>query len=178
MSRVLVVYAHPYPDRSHANRSLLRAVEGLDGVVIHSLYDRYPDFCIDPEAEQAALSACETVVWHHPLYWYSTPALFTLWLEKVLARGWAYGGSRALAGKSCLWVTTTGGDPGSYAPDGAHGHPFAEFVPPVRQTARFCGMTWLDPLIVHHAHHLTPEALDAAGARYRARVEALLGPAG
>jgi len=173
VSRVLVVYAHPYPNRSRANRTLLAALRGLDGVVVHSLYDRYPDLSIDPEVEQAALAACETVVWQHPFYWYSAPALLTLWFEKVLTRGWAYGGGKALAGKSCLWVTTTGGDHESYSPEGAHGRPFADFVPSVEHTARFCGMTWLDPLIVHHAHHVTLEDLEALGQTYRARVAAL-----
>lgn len=172
---ILVVQAHPYPDRSRANRALGSAVEGLPGVEIRSLYDRYPDFSIDVAAEQRALAACSVVVWQHPLYWYTVPALLKLWFEKVLALGWAYGpGGRALVGKRCLWVTTTGADEAGYSAAGAHEHPFEVFVPVVRQTARFCGMTWLDPLIVHGAHRLEADALEAAGAAYRARLEALL----
>jgi glutathione-regulated potassium-efflux system ancillary protein KefF len=173
VSRVLVVYAHPYPDRSRCNRHLVAAVRGVEGVTVRSLYALYPDFAIDAEAEQSALTAASAVVWQHPLYWYTAPALLKLWFEKVLARGWAYGSGRALAGKRCLWVTTTGADADSYTPEGVHGHALEAFLPVVQQTARFCGMSWEPPLVVHHAHHLSPEALDAAAADYRARVEAL-----
>jgi glutathione-regulated potassium-efflux system ancillary protein KefF len=172
---ILVLQAHPYPDRSRANRALGRAIERLPDVEIRSLYDLYPDFSIDVDDEQRALSACSVVVWQHPLYWYTAPALLKLWFEKVLTLGWAYGkGGRALAGKRCLWVTTTGSDEDGYSTAGVHAHPFEAFVPVVRQTAQFCGMIWLDPIVVHHAHHLDPAEIEAAGARYRARLEALL----
>lgn len=172
---ILVLQAHPYPARSRANRALGHAIAGLPGVDIRSLYDLYPDFSIDVEAEQRALAACSVVVWQHPFYWYSAPALLKLWFEKVLSLGWAYGkGGRALVGKRCLWVTTTGSDLDGYATTGIHAHPFEAFVPVMRQTAQFCGMTWLDPIVVHGAHHLSKADLAAAGARYRARLEALL----
>lgn len=172
---ILVLQAHPYPDRSRANRALGLAIEGLPGVAIRSLYDLYPDFAVDVEAEQRALEACSIVVWQHPLYWYSAPALLKLWFEKVLTFGWAYGpGGRALLGKRCLWVTTTGADAESYTPEGTSEHAFEAFVPAIRQTAKFCGMTWLDPMIVHGVMGMERAELEAAGARYRARLEALL----
>jgi glutathione-regulated potassium-efflux system ancillary protein KefF len=171
---IVVIYAHPYPDRSHANALLAQAIAGLDGVEVRSLYDLYPDFAIDVADEQRALAACSTVVWQHPLYWYAPPALMKLWFEKVLQHGWAYGpGGDALRGKRCLWVVTTGGDDKGYSPDGLHRHPFATFVPPVRQTAEFCRLTWLDPIIVPGAHHIAAGDLAEVGARYRARLEAL-----
>lgn len=172
---ILVLQAHPYPDRSRANRALGLAIKDLPGVQIRSLYDLYPDFSIDVDEEQRALAACSTVVWQHPIYWYTVPALLKLWFEKVLTLGWAYGqGGRALAGKRCLWVATTGADAEGYSPAGMHAHPFSAFAPVVMQTARFCGMTWLDPIVVYGAHKITSEELEAHGARYRARLEALL----
>lgn len=170
---IVVVSAHPYPDRSIANRALTAAISDLPRVTRRPLYELYPDFSIDVDAEQRALTQADVVVWQHPLYWYAPPALLKLWFEKVLARGWAYGGGRALAGKACLWVTTTGAEVGAYASDGPHGEPFDEFVPPLRQTARFCGMRWLEPLVVHGAHHLSPAALAERGAQYRARLVSL-----
>src|SRR5262245_51490007 len=107
----LLVYAHPYPLRSRANRALLAALEGLPQLEVRSLYDLYPDFGIDIGTEQRALLRAELVIWQHPMYWYSVPGLLKHWFDKVLARGWAYGeGGTALRGKTCLWVTTTGGD--------------------------------------------------------------------
>lgn len=170
---ILVVYAHPYPRHSRACAALLAAVQRVDGVEVRSLYDRYPDFDIDAEAERAALADASLVIWLHPFYWYHAPALLQLWLERVLVKGWAYGpGGAALAGKDCLWITTTGGNPATYAPDGAHGHLFEAFVPVMQQTARFCGMNWLAPFVVHGAHTVDDASLAAACEELRRRVAA------
>ena len=170
---ILLIHAHPYPDRSRANAALLAAVRDLPALDVRSLYDRYPDYDIDVAAEHAALEAAETVIWQHPLYWYSVPGLMKVWFDQVLSSGWAYAGGRALAGKRCLWVTTTGGDEGSYGPAGMHAHDFAFFEPPLRQTARFCEMEWLPPFVLHGAHHVSHDELAAAAARYRERLVAL-----
>src|SRR5688572_32930914 len=106
---ILLVHAHPYPGRSRAGSVLLEAVRDLPGLELHMLYDRYPDFAIDVEAEQEALGRARVVVWQHPLYWYSVPPLLKLWFDKVLTLGWAYGpGGTALHGKTVQWVVTTG----------------------------------------------------------------------
>jgi len=172
---LVLVFAHPYPDRSRANLRLLDAVRDLDGVDVRSLYDTYPDFDIDVEAEQAALERASIVVWQHPIYWYSVPGLLKHWFDKVLVRGFAYGdGGVALRGKRCQWVATTGGEPSAFTPEGIHGHPFIEFEPVVEQTARFCGMRWEPPLIVHGAHHISEQVLDKAASEYRVRLLNLL----
>ena len=172
---ILVLYAHPYPHRSRACAALLSALEGLPGLQVRSLYDLYPDFDIDAEGEQAALVASRAVVWMHPLYWYTAPALMKHWFEKVLVRGFAYGeaGSR-VAGKPVLWVATTGGDEAAFSAEGRHHRAFAEFVPVVEGTARYCGLDWQAPFIVHGAHQVPDAALVQAGEALRRRVEALL----
>ena len=171
---IVVVQAHPYPTHSRANRALGQAIEGLDGVAVRSLYDLYPDFSIDVEAEQRAVEAASAVVWQHPMYWYTAPALLKLWFEKVLTTGWAYGpGGVALRGKRCLWVVTTGGTEFDYTPTGVHQHFFDGFASVVRQTAQFCGMIWLEPLIVHGAPALGEAELQSFGTRYRDYLTAL-----
>ena len=176
---ITVIYAHPHPLRSRGGRPLLDAVRTLPGVAVRSLYDLYPDFSIDVETEQRALAASRLVVWQHPIYWYSVPALLKLWFERVLAHGWAYGeGGTALRGKDCLWVATTGGPPDWYSPAGPHAHPFQEFEPPVRQTARFCGMNWLGEIVVLGAHRVGPDELATAARRYRERLERYLAAPG
>ncbi|WP_294260770.1 NAD(P)H-dependent oxidoreductase [Propionivibrio sp.] len=72
---ILIVRAHPYPQRSRAGRALLEAVHDLPDLEVRSLYDLYPDFDIDVAAEQAALARADLVVWLHPIYWYSAPAM-------------------------------------------------------------------------------------------------------
>lgn len=175
MPRVAVLFAHPYPRRSRANKALLAALDGVDHLTVRSLYERYPDFDVDVEAEQTLLREADVVVWQHPMYWYSVPGLLKHWLDKVLIRGFAYGpGGTALHGKRCLWVTTTGGDDDAFRPGGLHDHPLSSFVPPIEQTARFCGMRWEPPFVVHGAHTLGDDALALRARAYRERVLALL----
>ncbi len=167
---VVLIYAHPYAERSLANRELLAAIEDLAFVDRRPLYDLYPDFDIDGDAERERLAKADLVVLQHPVYWYSMPALLKLWIDDVLSLGWAYGdGGDALVGKRMQWVVTTGADFKAYAPEGPHGHPFEVFVAPVRQTARFCRMEWLDPIVVHDAH-ADRAKVAAAGAHYRDRL--------
>ncbi len=170
----LVVFAHPYPGSSRAGARLLAAIRDLPELAVRSLYDLYPDFDIDVPGEQRALEGARRLVLLHPVYWYTTPALLKHWFDQVLAKGWAYGpGGEALAGKECLWVPTTGGDAIAYSTEGRHHHPFDTYVPVVEQTVRYCGMRWLDPHVVHGAHLVSDEALDARALELRQRLEAV-----
>ncbi len=172
---IYLVFAHPYPSQSRANQMLLDAVCDLPGLEVCHLYDRYPDFDIDVDAEQAALVRAGLVVWMHPVYWYNVPGLLKHWFDKVLGYGWAYGDdAAALRGKDCLWVATTGGKAETYSPTGIHERPFADFTRPIEETARFCKMNWLEPFILHGAHELAEAALAAQGQALRERLEAWL----
>jgi len=168
---IVVIYAHPYPSRARANAALLRAISDLPEVRVRSLYELYPDFDIDADTERRALEGAGLVVFMHPIYWYTTPALLKHWFDQVLVRGWAYGkDATGLRGKDCLWVATTGGDEAAYSQTGRHEHPFAAFAPVVEQTARYCGMRWLDPFILHGAHAISDEELAHAALRLRERL--------
>ena len=176
---ILIIHAHPYPSRSRATHALLQSAQTLPEVVVHSLYERYPDFDIDVAAEQAALTRAQLTVWLHPLYWYSVPGLMKHYFDKVLALGWAYGGNhekgessgRALHGKHCLWAPSTGGDGEAYSATGIHANAFAEFVTPVEMTARFCGMFWQPPFAVHGAHVINDDELSAKAQAFKLRLQ-------
>jgi len=168
---ILVLHAHPYPGRSRACAALLAAIRDLRGVEVRSLYELYPDFDIDIAAEQAAVGRAELVIWLHPLYWYTVPAMLKHWFDMVLVSGWAHGeGGMALEGKQCLWVVTTG-DVTKYALEAPHAHAFEAFVPVVEQTARYCGMRWLEPYVLHNSHELDDEHIARAGRKLRGRLE-------
>lgn len=170
MSETLVIYAHPSPQHSTVTRDLLTVLTARDDVHVHSLYDLYPDFDIDVDAEQQALSAAQNIVWLAPVHWYSLPAMMKHWIDSVLTHGWAYGkAGQALAGKRALWVASAGASEQEYAVNGAHFRPFADFIAPVEGTARFCGMQWLPPFIVYAYAHL--------GAAQQAAVRAQLAQA-
>lgn len=170
---ILVIFAHPYPDRSRVGMRLFSSLDGLDGVVRHSLYDLYPNFGIDVPHEQELLLGASAIVFQHPIYWYSVPGLLKHWMDKVLARGFAYGDRFALSGKRCLWVPTAGGDEQAYSAGGVHQRPFTEFIPPIEQLVRFCKMEWQPPLFVGGAHRIPDKELEQLGSEYKRRVQEL-----
>jgi glutathione-regulated potassium-efflux system ancillary protein KefF len=171
---ILVIYAHAAPHASRVNRLLAQAAGALPRVLVHDLYERYPDFYIDVAAEQALLAAAGHVVFVHPIQWYSMPALLKEWVDVVLQAGWAYGkDGKALAGKTYWLVTSTGSPADAYSAGGAHGRPFDDYLPQFRQTAALCGMRWEEPLVLHGAHLVDDAALDAHVAAFVARLEQL-----
>jgi len=153
MPQTLVIHAHPRASASLVTQALRQTLASQADTLVRELYHLYPDFDIDVAAERAALREADLVIWLSPVYWYSVPALLKHWFDQVLGYGWAYGpGGEALRGKTAWWVTSAGGSGPDYSPAGAHGRPFADFVPPVEHTARFCGMHWLPPHVVHGGH--------------------------
>ena len=161
----LVIHAHPRPGHSVITRDLLSVFNAAPDAHCRSLYDLYPDFDIDIAAEQQALQEADLVVWLAPVHWYGMPSLLKHWVDQVLQHGWAYGpGGTALHGKTAWWVCSAGAPAQAYGPGGAHQRPFADFVAPVEQTARYCGMHWLPPFVVHGGHQ-TPAGQRAAQAQ-------------
>lgn len=175
MARVLVLLAHPVLERSRVNRRLADAVRGVPGVTIVDLYERYPAFAIDVRAEQQQLLDHDVIVFQHPFYWYSSPALLKEWMDLVLEHGWAYGTrGTALHGKLLVSAVSTGGPRSAYAPDGSNRYTMRQFLAPFDQMARLCGMRFLAPFVVHGALRLSDEReLAPWAARYRTLLTAL-----
>ncbi|SNS76706.1 Kef-type potassium/proton antiporter accessory protein, CPA2 family [Noviherbaspirillum humi] len=169
--RILLIFAHPTPHRSRANRLLREAAASLPNVRVHDLYETYPDFHIDVPAEQELLAAADLVVFQHPIRWYSMPALLKEWVDAVYEHGWAYGeGGNALRDKDCWMVVTTGGSEDAYQENGHHGHPFETYLPPFEQTARLCGMNWLPPLVLHGVGQASDAELARQAGAFRDRL--------
>ena len=169
--RILVLLAHPARRRSRANAALTAAAAAVEGVRLHDLYEAYPDFLIDVEGEQALLLEHDVIVFQHPVYWYSSPAILKEWQDLVLEHGFAYGREgTALAGKTLLSAVTAGGTEEAYGPEGMNRHAITEFLRPFEATARLCRMRWLPPFILHGTHLLGPEALAERAAEYAARL--------
>ena len=173
--RLLLVLAHPALERSRANRPLAKAAKTLDGVSFHDLYEAYPDFLIDVEAEQARLVAHDVIVLQFPMQWYSAPALLKEWIDMVWLRGFAYGvGGTALRGKTLLVAATAGSPKDDYRPEGSHFYSTAEFLRPWERTAALCGMAWAEPFILHSSRAKEMEVLITEARAYRARLAQLL----
>jgi glutathione-regulated potassium-efflux system ancillary protein KefF len=173
MPEIVVLVAHPQQEHSRANRALMRAAAGhvAQRVAVRDLYALYPDYLVDVVAEQALLADARLVVWQHPIHWYGMPPLMKLWLDEVFAFGWAYGpGGDRLLGKDLWLVASTGGPQESYRPDGYNRYFFDAFLPPYEQTAALAGMRFLPPLLLHGAHRVTDEELQAHAAVFADRL--------
>ncbi|MBW4553115.1 MAG: NAD(P)H-dependent oxidoreductase [Aphanocapsa sp. GSE-SYN-MK-11-07L] len=154
-NRVLVLFAHPALEKSWVNRHLIRAIQGLESVTVHDLYELYPSFHINVELEQELLLAHDVIVFQHPFYWYSSPALLKEWQDLVLEYGFAYGdGGTALRGKKFLSAITTGGGEKAYCRKGYNRFTIRELLVPFEQTAVLCGMEYLPPFVVQGTHQL------------------------
>lgn len=173
--QILILFAHPALEKSRVNRHLIRAVEGLDAVTVHDLYEAYPDFHINVKFEQDLLCAHDIIVFHHPFYWYSSPALLKEWQDLVLEHGFAYGNEGiALRGKKLLSAITTGGGEQAYCQEGYNRFTIRELLVPFAQTAHLCGMEYLPPFVVHGTHQLNqPDQIAQHAADYRATIVAL-----
>lgn len=167
-THIVVYFAHLDFERSVINRTLCGAVRDLSNVDFRDLHELYPDFFIDVSTEQAILRDADLIVFQYPIYWYAAPAIFKHFLDTVLLNGFAYGsGGTALQGKDFLLAVSTGAPAEEYGPDGIHHYPFEELIRPIEQTARFCGMRFLPPLVLHGGYGLSQELIDTHAANYR-----------
>ena len=155
---IQVLYAHPSPRRSEVNAPLAAAAAEVEGVTVKDLYAEYPDFHIDVDREQADLRAHDVLVFLHPLYWYSTPAILKEWQDLVLEHGFAYGtGGTALHGKLFFDALTAGGPESAYCAGGYNHFPIGELLHPLEQTTSLCGMSWLPPFALFAARRAVEE---------------------
>jgi glutathione-regulated potassium-efflux system ancillary protein KefG len=168
MARVLILFAHPALQKSRVNRHLAEAVRALDGITFRDLYEEYPDLHLNVKAEQELLVAHDVIVFQHPFYWYSSPAILKEWQDLVLEWGFAYGDNgTALRGKKFLTAITTGGPPEAYQREGFNYFTIRELLAPFEQTARLCGMEYLAPFVVHAVTRFSKEDIVAVAEDYR-----------
>lgn len=158
MARVLLLFAHPRPDRSEVNLTLFQLAREVEGVTAVDLYAEYPDFEVDVDREQERLCAHDVVIFQHPVYWYSCPALLKEWMDLVLEHGFAFGTEgRALVDKVLLSAVTCGARREAYRSEGAYQHELRTVLLGFEQTARLCNMRYLAPFALFAAGHAEEE---------------------
>ncbi|MBP7738546.1 MAG: NAD(P)H-dependent oxidoreductase [Spirochaetes bacterium] len=174
MKRILLLFAHPRFEKSRISRALLAPLKGKSFITIRDLYELYPDFNIDIEAEKSLLMEHDIVIWHHPLYMYSAPPIIKQWIDMVLEFGWAHGpdGTR-LRGKVSFNVVTSGASRQTFRKAGSGGFTLRELLIPFEQTSLLCNMTYLPPFTVQGTYRITAEELASAAADYSTLLEGL-----
>jgi len=172
--RLLTLFAHPALEKSRVNSRLAASVADLPGATFHDLYEAYPDYHILAPREQKLLKDHDVFVLQFPFFWYSTPAILKEWQDIVLEHGWAYGSDgNALRGKTALFVVSTGGSEAAYQEEGYNRHTMRQFLSPLFQTCRLCGIDCLPPFVVHGTHAMPPREIEGHAADYRRVLEAI-----
>lgn len=165
---ILVLYAHPNPAQSHVQKTLHAAIQNLEGLVIRDLYRLYPHFYIDPKPEQDALRQADLIIFQHPIYWYSSPALLKEWQDAVLEKGFAYGADgTALQNKDFLQVISVGAKESSYQRDGGNRFTLTELLRPFEATAHLCGLQYHKPFIVQGGSGYSEKVVQDKAKAYR-----------
>ena len=153
--KILILFAHPAMQKSRVNKRLIEPLSNVEGVTFHDLYDSYPDLYIDVEREKSLLLENDIIIFHHPFYWYSSPAIIKEWQDLVLEFGFAYGpGGTALEGKIMMNVISAGASRNAYTREGHNKYSIREFLRPFEQTANLCHMKYLPPFVLHDAMNI------------------------
>ncbi len=153
--KILILFAHPAMQKSRVNKRLIEPLSKVEGVTFHDLYDSYPDLYIDVEREKSLLLENDIIIFHHPFYWYSSPAIIKEWQDLVLEFGFAYGpGGTALEGKIMMNVISAGASRHAYTREGHNKYSIREFLRPFEQTANLCHMKYLPPFVLHDAMNI------------------------
>lgn len=170
--RALVVFADPALHRSRISRRVGEAVRGLPGVQVQDLYERYPDFFIDARHERVLVKQAQLLVFVFQLGWYGMPALLKEWFDTVFKPEWAANGSAGrLQGKACWAAVACSSRPEDYQAGARHGRPLEDFLLPLEQTARACGMRWIAPHAFYGADRGDAGAADRHAAELRTLLE-------
>lgn len=168
MNQILILFAHPALEKSRVQYRLAKAARALNGVHLHDLYELYPDFMVNVAREQQLLLEHDIIVFQHPLYWYSSPALLKEWQDLVLEHGFAYGyEGQSLQGKRLLNAISVGGSRETYCAEGNNHFTLRELLRPFEQTANLCGMMYLPPFAVHGTHDMSEAVIDTYAERYQ-----------
>lgn len=179
--KILINVFHPDIEQSRGNKALLEAVQNLPNITIRDMYEEYPDFQINAASEQSILTAHDVIIFQHPLYWLSGPALLKQWQDTVLEKGFAFppGEGDKLAGKIWQTAITVGGPAEGYTKEGPFKADFEDILLPYKLTATYCSMKWQPVFAVTsvmpekdaHMRAITEEELLVKTAEYRALLE-------
>lgn len=162
--KILVILSHPNLEGSIANKTIVEHIEKKipkTDLEVRHLELLYTDFKIDVKAEQTALVNADFIIFQHPFYWYSTPAILKKYLDDVLIWGFAFGASGdKLKGKQFMQSVTLGGPRESYTALGYNRFRVEELLKPMEQTIYHTQMVYNAPLYSYRNAY-EPEVLNS-----------------
>lgn len=171
---ILILFAHPALQNSRVHIKAAEAVQSLEGVTFHDLYELYPDFSIDYKEEQSLLLKHDIYVFQFPMYWYSTPAILKEWQDLVFEHNWAYGPrGRALKGKKFMCALSAGGAERVYHESENNRYSLRKLLSPLEKAADQCGMEFLPPFVIYNTFAITADEIWWHAEQYRRLIAAM-----
>lgn len=168
MKKILILFAHPAINKSKIHKRLTDSIKNLHGITVNNLYENYPDFYIDIYREQQLLIENDIIVWQHPFYWYSSPAILKEWFDSVLQHGFAYGiKGKSLEGKLAISIISAGGSKELYSTEGKNHFTINQFLVPFKQSANLCYMEYLPPYVLYNSHALSADDIENHVTKYK-----------
>jgi len=166
---------HDFPDR---DRTQSLSYEAASGEAYRS-GSQAPDVV----AEQEKLLWADVVILQFPLWWYGMPAILKGWVERVYAKGFAYGrglhghanygeryGQGILEGKRAMVCVTVGGRVAHYGPRGIGGQ-IDDLLWPIQHGVLFYpGMTVVPPTVFYEVRKANEAAVGMFCEHYLSRV--------
>ncbi|MBB5047155.1 NAD(P)H dehydrogenase (quinone) [Rhodopseudomonas rhenobacensis] len=140
----------------------------------------------DVKAEQHKLLWADALILQFPLWWFSMPAILKGWVDRVFARGFAYGvgehsdrkwgeryGEGVFVGKRAMLIVSTGGRETHYDARGVNG-PIDDLLFPIQHGILYYpGYDVLPPFVVHSADRLKETEFEPIAERLRDRMRTL-----
>lgn len=116
----------------------------------------------DVRAEQEKVAWCELMIFQFPMWWFGMPAILKGWVDRTMARGFAYERGRKydtgmLKGRRAMVCTTTGTASGLYEPDGIDGDLGHILWPIHNGVFRYLGFDVLPPFAAWMPGRVSPE---------------------
>ena len=109
MKKTLIILAHPDLTRSMANKKLKEEVEKNTDIIVHNIYEEYPNGKINLEKELNLLKETGTLILQFPMQWFNCPSLLKEWIDTVfMAAHFTESGEKILANKKIGLAVTTG----------------------------------------------------------------------
>lgn len=141
----------------------------------------------DVAEEQRKLLWADAVVLQFPLWWYGMPAILKGWVERVYAKGFAYGrghlgngkygeryGEGILQGKRAMVCVTVGGRAAHYGPRGIGGQ-IDDLLWPIQHGILFYpGMTVVPPTVFYEARKANEATGQAFCDEYASRLLSIM----
>ncbi|XP_076011376.1 NAD(P)H dehydrogenase [quinone] 1 isoform X1 [Genypterus blacodes] len=118
--------------------------------------------------EQRKVQEADLIIFQFPLYWFSFPAIMKGWIDRVLAKGFAFSlekmyNNGIFKDKKAILSFTTGATQTMLRPDGINGDINVVLWPLQNGTLHFCGFQVLAPQIfwspAHCPHTVRTEML-------------------